>query len=165
MTKRSKILLADADILIDYTNSKNLEVLSFVGKYTGPLYVLNEILDTVAGLSETECKRHGIKIVETETEVLLDAGSRKGPLSFEDWLCYLTCKQNGWICVSNDNTLIRTCCENSVDHCRGLRLIIDLVSNGHINQTNAIRIAKAIQKSNPYHITDQVLEEFVKVLS
>jgi len=163
MAKRREILLADADVLIDYTKT-DLSILSLVNKYTGPLYVLRQVLDTVNGLSESRCKRLGITIIEADTLVLLEAGKQSGPLSFEDWLCYLLCQQNRWICVTNDRVLIQICKNNGITYRRGLRLMIDLVNQGQLTRHKAIHIARAIHNTNPLHINKQILEQFIKMI-
>ena len=90
------------------------------------------MLKTVDDLSVTQCKKLGISIVEAETTLLLEAGRRSGALSFEDWLCFLLCQQNGWTCVTNDRALIRECKQCKIHYRRGLRLMIDLIKTGHL---------------------------------
>ena len=97
MAKQREILLADADVLIDYVET-NLSVLGLVARHTGTLHVLRQILDTVDGLSVSKCKRYGVSAIEADTSILLEAGKQSGPLSFEDWLCYLLCeKKDGYV--------------------------------------------------------------------
>ncbi|MEX2516641.1 MAG: hypothetical protein WD572_06985 [Gammaproteobacteria bacterium] len=160
MPKSGTILLADADVLIDYIKS-DFSILGLVARYTAPVYVLQEILVTVDGLSKTLCRHHGIKVIETDTELILTAGGKGGAMSPEDWLCYLQCERNGWVCVTNDKALIRTCRENDIACRRGLRLMIDLVGSGHISKAKAKRVAIAIHQINSGHINQRVLDEFL----
>lgn len=163
MAKQREILLADADVLIDYAKT-NISVLGLVARHTGTLHVLRQILDTVDDLSVSRCKRYGISVIDADTPILLEAGNQSGPLSFEDWLCYLLCEQKGWICVTNDQALIRICKSGNVGYRRGLRLMIDLVQQGRLTKNKAIHTAHAIHKINPHHINKDILVQFVKAL-
>ena len=98
MNEARETLLADADVLIDYVKG-GLSILSLAAEYIGPTYVLRQVLDTVDGLSETDCRKHGIQIVDADTTTLLEAGSKSGPLSFHDWLCFITCRDQQWTCL------------------------------------------------------------------
>lgn len=164
MTNPAEILLADADVLIDYVQT-DLSILRLVANHTGRLYVLREVLETVDGLSNSRCRRNGIEVIETETAMLLEAGKRSGALSFEDWLCYLHCEQRHWICVTNDSALIQACKNGGVSCRRGLRLMIDLVVGGYLPRAKALRTARAIHQINPLHINDSVLEQFIRLLN
>lgn len=159
----NEILLADADVLIDYLNS-DLSVLQLTSRYIGPVKVTQPVLNSVNGLSATACKKHRIEIIEASTELLLDAGARSGALSFEDWICFLLCKQEGWTCVTNDRRLLSECRGCRVETRRGLSLMIELVRQGRLTDRKARRIAQKIAESNPYHINDQVLEGFTAAL-
>lgn len=163
MDEARENLLADADILIDYQKS-DLTILALVGTAIAPLYVLRQILDTVTGLSERECQKHGIQVILADTVSLLDAGSESGPLSFEDWLCFLTCRDQRLTCVTNDGALIGQCREADIPVRRGLGLMVDLVAAGSLDKKKALRVAQVIHEENPYHINQQVLEAFKRAL-
>lgn len=163
MPRRQEVLLADADVLIDYSNS-NLSVLGLVARHIGKLYVLRQVLDTVDALTVTHCKRHGITVIEADTATLLKAGKLSGPLSFEDWICYLLCEQKRWTCVTNDRKLIQVCQEAGINIRRGLGLMVELVAKEHMTRAKALRTARTIHKNNPYHIDKKVLERFINAL-
>lgn len=156
-------LLADADVLIDYVEG-GISILSLAAEHIGPIYVLRPILDTVDRLSESECRKHGIEVIEAETDLLVQAGARSGALSFEDWLCLLTCQHEGWTCLTNDGALIRECGKAEVPVRRGLSLMVELVDRGTLDRARALRIAQTIQETNPHHINDRVLELFRNAL-
>jgi len=156
-------LLADADVLIDYV-AGGLFVLELTAQQIGPLYVLRQVLDTVGGLSERECRRLGIQVVEADTAVLLEAGSKEGALSFEDWLCFITCRDENWTCITNDGSLRRKCEGADVATRRGLSLMVELVQRGVLDRKRALRVANSIHEANPHHINDEVLELFRSAL-
>lgn len=153
------ILLADADVLIDFVKTQR-SVLGLVSKHLGELRVLSEVLDTVDGLTRTECVSLGITVVTLPTEMLLEAGAKRGSLSFEDHLGLVAARTNGWTMVTNDAALIRACGDCGVSVRRGLRLVLDLVAAGCLTKRAARQLAAAIHRVNPRHINQAVLQQF-----
>jgi len=162
--KAKPVLLADADVLIDYAIADKT-ILELVSVHIGPLKVIRQVLETVDQLSERECGALQIEIVDLETEHLLAAGAMSGGgLSFEDRLSLLACRNNGWSCVTNDGALIRACARAGVSVRRGLRLMVELVRAGALVKRRALHIAEAIHIANPRHINERVLVEFRSLL-
>lgn len=156
-------LLADADVLIDYV-AGGLFVLGLTAEHIGPLYVLSQVLDTVDGLSERDCRGLGIQVIDADTGALLKAGSKAGALSFEDWLCFITCRDKEWTCLTNDGSLTRECGRANIPARRGLSLMVQLVRGGFLDRRRALRVAQSIHDANPLHINDRVLELFQSAL-
>lgn len=163
MDERQGALLADADVLIDYVSS-GLFILELTAQHIGPLYVLRQVLETVGGLTERDCRRLGIQIIEADTKALVEAGSMSGALSLEDWLCLIACRDHQWTCLTNDGSLIRQCGNATVQVRRGLSLMVELVKKSVLERRRALRIAQAIHESNPLHINDHVLDIFRSAL-
>jgi len=157
------VLLSDADVLIDYA-AGDVGILRLVSEHIGPVHVLEETLATVRQLSKRTCERNAIKVISAEVDVLVDAGSRSGPLSFEDWLCVVTCRKKEWICISNDRALLRECRRAGVRVHRGLGLMTMLVHGGALDEGRALRVAERIHVENPYHINERVLVAFRRSL-
>jgi len=153
------LLIVDANVLIDYTNS-DISVLALVSRHVGHIYVPSVILDEVDGLTEEDCLSLGFTVVDEPIEILLTAGETRGALSFEDHVCLLLAAENEWTCVSNDKPLHRACVDESVAVMWGLRLMLELVDANHLEKDSAIEVAEAIQVSNPRHITPKIIEEF-----
>ncbi|VAW70958.1 hypothetical protein MNBD_GAMMA09-39 [hydrothermal vent metagenome] len=153
------LLVVDANVLIDYFNS-DLSVLTLAVNHIGPIYVPGVVLDEVDQLSEGDCERLGLIVLEEPVEILLAAGEKRGALSFEDHVCLLLAKENGWICVSNDKPLHRACGEEKVTVKWGLKLMIELVEKELLEKETALNVAQIIQTSNPKHITAEIIEEF-----
>lgn len=159
------ILLADADVLIDFVSTKP-QTLRLVSRHVGRLLVLTQVLETVTQLTKKACASYGIEIVDVETDLLLRAGvTRHRALSFEDHLGLLACQVNEWTMVTNDHALIRACRASEVPVRRGLRLVLDLVAAGRLTKEAAKKLAVAIQRTNPHHINSRVLERFEAELS
>lgn len=157
------LLIVDANVLIDYANS-DPGVLTSVSLHIGPIQVPSVVLDEVGQLSEDDCESLGLIVLEEPVEILLAAGEKRGALSFEDHVCLLLAKENDWICVSNDKPLHKACGKEKVAVKWGLRLMIELVEMELMDKRAAIDIAKAIQVSNPTHITPEIIEEFTKII-
>ena len=163
MVPAREILLADADVLIDYAVS-DLSMLQLTSRTIGQVHVLAETLATVRQLSARDCRRYGIHVIQTETDVLVEAGQLSGPLSFEDWLSLITCRNKSWTCLTNDRALIRTCRQHKVLWRRGLGLMIDLVRSGAITETRVLHVAQVMHSHNPQHINERVLIAFRRAI-
>jgi hypothetical protein len=123
------------------------------------------VLDNVDRLTERDCRRLGIKVIEADTDSLVEAGSKSGALSFEDWLCFITCRDQQWTCLTNDGALIRECGNATVAVRRGLSLMVELVQRSVLERRRALRVAEAIHEANPLHINAHVLELFRTALA
>lgn len=91
-----------------------------------------------------------------------DAGAdqRGGPLSFEDKLCLVLARDNGWICLSNDRPLREACKAQDVPVVWGLEIMLSLVEGKYLTPAAAIQAAQAIHAVNPMFITAKVLVAF-----
>ena len=158
------VLLADADVLIDYREAE-LPILALVGQHVGPVAVLPSVLDEVHGVTATTCAKLGIEIVEVETERMLCASQIESQVSFNDRLCLVTCRDEGWTCVTNDGALRRLCERHGVETRYGLGLLVDLVAAGVLTRERAENVAQRIHVSNPLHINRRVLSRFSSALN
>ena len=163
MQRKPTVLLADADVLIDYRES-DLAILALVARHLGRLAVLPPVLDEVRGVTAKECGRLGIEIVEVETERMLLATEVESSVSFNDRLCLVVCREEGWTCLTNDGALRRLCKRHDVETRFGLGLMVDLVEAGALTRRRAVAVARRIRASNPLHITDRVLDRFLNAL-
>ncbi len=153
------VLLADADVLIDYRESE-LDILKLVVQHIGKVVVLAPVLDEVRGVTPTQCRQLGIEVVEVTTEQLVQASEGESRVSFNDYLCLITCRDDGWTCVTNDGTLRRLCEHHRVATRFGLGLMVDLVAAGALTQRRALAIARQIQASNSLYINERVIARF-----
>lgn len=160
---RTAILLADADVLIDFVKTQP-GTLKLVSQHLGQLLVLEQVLETVDNLTKGQCTSLGIEVFTPQTEILLEAGAKRGGLSFEDRLGFVACRTHAWVMVTNDRALIRACTENGVPYRRGLRLVLDLVAGGHLGKRAAKQLVNAIHQVNPHHISAAVVRQFEEEL-
>lgn len=160
------IFIADANVLIDYLNA-DIAALGLFSKHVGTVYVLGLLLrDEVNGLTQADCKKAGLKVVESTTEVLLAAGERadrEPMLSLYDWLCVLEAKERNAECITSDRALLKTCKKEGVPARRGLSPLLELVTMGHLDAKEAMRLAKKMADKNPYLM--KVLPEFERELA
>ena len=154
------VLLTDADVLIDYRESE-IKILELVVQHMGRVVVLAPVLDEVQGVTPAQCAQLGIEVVEVETEQLVRASEVESRVSFNDRLCLVACREEGWTCV----TLRRLCERHGVATRFGLGLMVDLVAVGALTRRRAMAVARQIQASNPLHINERVLARFVAALT
>ncbi len=157
MDARLEILLADADVLIDYRDS-DLTILKLVSEYIGPVRVLREVLDGAPGISDRQCSRLGIQIVQLETELMIEANDLPRSLSVEDRFCIIACERNRWTLVTNDRAMRAVGKQRSIRLRWGLGLMVDLVHAQVLTEARALKVATAIQAANPTHITADLLD-------
>jgi hypothetical protein len=62
---------------------------------------------------------------------LTEAAQRGGPLSFEDKLCLVLARDNGWICLFNDGPL-REACQNLWNQVIAFR-VIDVLHHDYLS--------------------------------
>lgn len=155
----SALFIADANVLIDYARASP-EILGLVVKHVGPVFVAAAILDEVEQLDEQMCLQHGLAVVEGSLTQLVEASQRGGPLSFEDKLCLVLARDNGWACLSNDGPLRDACKAQNVEVVWGLEIMLQLVETGCVSKEKAIEAAEAIHTINPMYITNRVVAAF-----
>ena len=158
------VLLADADVLIDYRDSE-LTVLKLVAQHVGRVAVIPPVLDEVHGLTAGLCARLDIEVIEVETEQMLQAAEVESSVSFNDRLCMVVCRDEGWTCVTNDGALRRLCKRHGVKSRYGLGLMVDLTAVGVLPRGQAVAVARKIQASNPLHINERVMKRFQSALA
>ena len=118
------------------------------------------MLDEVRGVTPTQCRQLDIEVVEATTEQLVQASEGESRVSFNDHLCLIACRDEGWTCVTNDGALRRLCEHHGVATRFGLGLMVDLVAVGVLTRRRALAIARQIQTSNPRHINERIITRF-----
>jgi len=153
----------DANILIDFCKCDKT-IVKLMCQYIGQIYLAMPVLDEMNEIDEDDCLELGIILVEPDLELAMLAAEEKGPLSFQDNLCFLMAKQNGWTCVTNDKPLRRKCENERVSLFWGIELICILVESGGLPFKEASEIILEIKKLNPKYITDSIVENAFKRL-
>ena len=159
MPDRPAVLLSDANVLIDYRDA-DLSILALVVQHLAPVHVLREVVDEVDDLTLARCRELGLTVIEVEPKVLLQLATLSRRLSRYDRLSLHVCRENDWICLTNDRLLRRICGEHNVRTKWGLELMLDLVSGGFLSASSALETARCIHANNPHHISSEILERF-----
>lgn len=161
MSVRPSILLADANVLIDYRDV-DPSILALAVKHIGPVFVLRDVLDEVRDFDETTAASLGMTVVDTSAELMLEISSLPRRLTRADRLCYLACRDSDWVCLTNDRFLRSHCEANSLRTSWGLELLIKLHGCGVLPPERAIEIARSIASGN--RSIAAVLDRFLQAL-
>ncbi len=153
--------IADANVLIDYAKTSPA-ILGLVAQHVGPVYVAVDVLEEVEQLDLARCKELGLTVVDGNLAQLTEASQRGGPLSFQDKLCLILARDNGWSCLSNDGPLREACKAQGVPVVWGLEIMLTLVDSKRLTAIDAIEVAQAIHAVNPIYITAKILAAFQK---
>jgi len=154
-----KLFILDACVLIDFVTT-DASILRLVCEHVGEVHIAAPVLDEVEQLDESTAASLGMRIVEPSLGTAMFAAARGGALSFQDWLCLLMAKENGWTCISNDGRLRRECMGEGVSVMWGLELLEQLVLAGGLDARAAVAAALAIHVSNPRYVTRQIVRAF-----
>ena len=109
-------LLFDANVLIEFHKNRCLDLLAELKGKVGRLGVLDPIIAEAMNVPRNEILWSGIELVPHTLEQLKEAKdkcSRK--LTKEDWLGIIVSRDGGWICVTGDKKMLRTCRSMSID--------------------------------------------------
>ena len=161
------VLLADADVIVDYRDSDR-QILELVGHHLGRMRVLpsaHDVLDGQPAVAVPERIPPGVEVVDVDPAQVLRAVEVQRNLSFNERLCVVICRERGWTCVTNDGALRRFCERHGVETRFGLNLLMELVAAGAITRKRAEAVARRIHASNPWQINDRVLATFFSSLN
>ena len=158
-------IITDANVLIDYAES-DITMLALYSDKIEKVIIPSVILEEVEQISSDDCFKYGFDVVEENIEVLFEASNAQhGPLSFQDKVCLYLAKNMGDVtCITNEKALLKFCEQDKIPTKRGLKLLLELVKHEHISHDEAIGVVYAIHESNPLHIHQGVIEEFINLL-
>ena len=111
---RQRLFLLDACVLIDFQRT-DPSVIRLVVDHVADVYVATTVLAEVKDFDESEAISLGIQLVEPTLELAQEAATHAGGLSFQDRVCLLLARENGWTCVSNDRHLRKACTRDGVE--------------------------------------------------
>jgi rRNA-processing protein FCF1 len=158
------ILIVDANVLIDYVSTDEA-VLALASAHLGEVVVPSPILSEVEALDAADCDRLGLRVVDPTLEQLLAAASQRGRLPFEDHVCLIIARDNGWTCVTSDGRLRTACIEAGIEVMWSLDLVVALVRAEALPADDAIAIASDLHRLSPRFITEAILAEFALAVS
>jgi hypothetical protein len=159
-----KLFILDACVLIDFVTTDS-SILRLACLHVGEVHIAAPVLDEVDQLDESGAVSLGIRVVQPSLPTAMAAASRRGALSFQDWLCVLMAKEHGWTCISNDGRLRRECAAENVPVMWGLELLERIMTAGALDAEGAIAAAWAIHASNPRYVTKAIVQAFERKIS
>lgn len=154
------VLITDSCVLIDYIHygKDALMALAATVRVVVPdILVADELLD----IDASELLESGIEIVPVPTGLLTDAMSRRRPLSFYDWICFLLAERERWTCITNDAKLKQQCETSDVQARWGLWPLVNIVNAGLFSKERAVEIVQAMAEGNP-RLTSTIVNDFRK---
>ena len=156
-----RILLFDANVLIDLYDADN-SIFRAISRSVGPVHVVLPVFAEVDQIDEAEAQELGLELIEPEVAQLAAAANLSRRLSFEDRVCLVVARDAGWTCITNDRALRRECEAASVEVIWGLELLALTVEAGGLTARDAAALARVIGQNNPTHITEHVLDRFLR---
>ncbi len=164
MTIPPAILIADADVLVNY-HEAGFGVLELIKRHIGKVLVLEPVFHETGDMTPGQCEQLGVDIVATETTWLMQAAETSTHVSFNAHLCLLACIDKNWTCVTNDGALRRLCVRRGVAAQYGIGPIEDMVAAGALTRQRAITIARRMQGLSPFHANERVIARFMAELA
>lgn len=163
-SKQPMFMIMDACVLIDFLKT-NRSILELIVKSIGPVHVTSPVVDEVKDINDAkELTDLGLIIIEPETEDAFEAAERIGSTSFQDNLCLLTARRFGFTCVTNDKNLRTLCTQEKIPLMWGLELLAILHKRKGVSHRLAESVAREIHTSNPKHITQKILSDFLRII-
>lgn len=107
-TRKRLFLILDANILIDFFKCDHT-IIQLICRHVGQIFLATPVLNEIKEIDESDCIELGIILVEPELQQVMFASEKKGPLAFQDKLCLILAKEQGWTCVTNDVPLRKKC--------------------------------------------------------
>ena len=159
---KKTIIVCDANVLIDYFDN-NKSIISKCTAHNYEIHVPRQILEEIRQMDETAAVLIGLKIYEPTLAQLLEAKSLNGPLSFQDWLCLIISRDEGWTCLTNEKALYKKCQVESIEVIRGFSIMYELCKNGQLSKKESIDTATRIKVSNR-RIEEKVLIDFIQMI-
>ena len=155
----ARLLILDACVLIDYVDA-DPSVIGTVSRHVAPTAVVRPVFDEVDQLDEPQAVELGLSILDVDLDLAARAAEVPSPLSFQDRLCLLLAKEEGYTCVTNDRALRRTCIAESVSVLWGFEMMAEAVSLGAMTADEAVLVAETMHRLNPRYVTVEIVDSF-----
>ncbi|MEA3286193.1 MAG: hypothetical protein U9Q77_02285 [Candidatus Marinimicrobia bacterium] len=158
-------LLIDANVLIDFLNTGNLNVLEEYSQNVAPVEVLDMIVGEIKEIDELSISESGLNLRETEFDILencLNLANAEPSMSFEDHCVFETARQNQFGIITGERKMIAKAARENIAVIRGFRVIYELCDKQLILKEDGISIVKQIVEYNPY-FNDSIRDDFLKL--
>ncbi|MGG3561972.1 hypothetical protein ABES03_10240 [Neobacillus rhizosphaerae] len=146
--KEETYLILDVNMLYDlYKSDKAL--IPLISSSVGQIHLASSGLEQIKFINKSDCYSLGIHIIEPNVKHLFDAMTRRGTLSFQDHLCLILAKENGWTCVTNCNPLRRECEIENIPFIWRNDIIRKIALSGAITAVTEKKLLNQLARFNP----------------
>lgn len=146
--KEKSFLILDANMLFDLFKCDK-DLLPIISSGVGQIHLASTVLEQIEFIKESDCYSLGIQLIEPNANQLFGAMTKRGTLSFQDHLCLILAKENGWTCVTNSNPLRRECEYENIPFIWRSDIIQNIAFSGAITAVTAKKLLFQFAQFNP----------------
>jgi len=150
---KTKLLLADANILIDLAQAGGLGLIGDLVRFgLAEIFVPRAVYDEVSReVTETQVADLGITILSVTEELTEQALAYPDDrLSPQDRVLLLMAVENGYGAWTNDKKLRANCKLRNVPIYWEFEILRELVVSGHLGKNALVALARKVDEFNPY---------------
>lgn len=155
-------LLTDACVLIDYCK-EDAQILGLANKHLGKIHIPLPILAEVKELDVETCYELGLTIYPTREDQQEAAMIKKAGLTWEDRLCLIISKEEGFLLYSNDTGVLKNAKREGIPAKWGLEILIELSTKKVLTHVDAITHAQRMCQR--IYNGDSIFELFKRAMS
>lgn len=155
-------VLTDACVLIDYCK-EDARILGLANKHLGKIHIPLPILAEVKDLDVEMCQELGLTIYPTREDQRNAALIKKAGLTWEDRLCLIISKEEGYLLYSNDKGVLKNAKREGIPAKWGLELLIELAAKKVLSTEEALSHAQRM--CIRIYDGNQIFEVFKKALA
>jgi len=152
------IVITDANVLIDYAKT-NKRVLLLLSRLFREVKVPYEIFKEVNEITVIDASEYHLDVFYPAIDIIYNAANIKNALSFQDNICLMEARKNGWAVITNDRKLKELCEVESIETYWGLQVLMLMVTKGIMTKEVAMNTAAKIADVNAW-ISKNVIEDF-----
>ncbi|MHB1462294.1 MAG: hypothetical protein ACYC1M_13500 [Armatimonadota bacterium] len=158
MAAADRLLIFDACVLIDIC-LEDPSLLGLAASSLGKIVILSPILQEVNQLDDMSIERFALSVVDPEIQVVIEATTRRGGLSFRDRICLIYARECKGTLYTNDRALLKAAISDGIDARWGLEILIELVEVDQLTSADALAAAQSICDRSRFP-SDPLIAEF-----
>lgn len=153
--------VADACVLLDLIDADS-SVVPLASSHLGQILIPDVVLSMAGALDATKCRRLGVKVRECEVDRLVKAAGPRRGTSFEDRVCLILAREEGWTVLTHERVVRAACEADGIPSACAFDLVCLLQEGGHLTPSRAVGVARNLREVNPRCLTDEQLEAYVR---
>jgi hypothetical protein len=155
------LFVTEACALLDLIDADS-SIVSLASSRLGQILIPDVVLSTVGSLDEAECSRLGVQVCECEVERLERATDSRQGLSFEDRVCLLIAREEGWTILTHERVVRAACDADGIASACAFDLVRLLQEGGHITPTWAVSVASNLREVNPRCLSEELFDGYAR---